>query len=61
MFPPPGSSPRIAGKAVVAEQGPVRASHLRKFGIGVLIAFTVKGLATTGLIAFVAAKSLGFF
>ena len=35
--------------------------HWRKFGVGVLIAFTVKGLATTGLIVFAAGKSLGFF
>ena len=35
-------------------------SRLRKLGVGVLVAFTVKGLATTGLIAFAAAKSFGF-
>jgi hypothetical protein len=33
--------------------------HLRKFGAGALIAFTVKGFAATGLIAFAAAKSMG--
>lgn len=33
----------------------------RKLGAGVLIAFTLKGLATTGLIVFAAGKSMGFF
>jgi hypothetical protein len=35
--------------------------HWRKLGAGVLIAFTLKGLATTGLILFAAGKSLGLF
>ncbi len=40
----------------------MKSSHLnlRKLGVGVPIAFTLKGLATTGLIALAAAKSFGF-
>jgi hypothetical protein len=35
--------------------------RLRKLGLGLLLAFTLKGLATTGLIAFAALKGLELF
>jgi hypothetical protein len=37
------------------------AGRLRKLGAGVLLAFTLKGMATTGLIAFAAHKGFGMF
>lgn len=35
-------------------------ARLQKLGVSVVIAFTIKGLATTGLMAFAAAKSFGW-
>jgi len=36
-------------------------SRLRRLGMGVLLAFTLKGLTTTGLIVFAALVGLGIF
>jgi hypothetical protein len=36
-------------------------TQMRKLGIGVLLAFTLKGLVTTGLIAIAALKGLDLF
>jgi hypothetical protein len=37
------------------------ARRLRTLGVGLLLAFALKGLATTGLIAFAALKGLELF
>ena len=54
---------RHAGVEVIGRDLPSGGSwsRLRRLGMGVLLAFTLKGLTTTGLIVFAALVGLGIF